>query len=92
MVEKNLLWKLGKWTTNIATGHFADKFHPHNTLHRELPEFDFQNGFYYYNVGESRHQNWDDYIKYSFISAGQEKRSQDTMLGLNEGDLVAAYL
>jgi len=50
-VEKTLLWKLGKWTTNIATGHFADKFRPHNTLHKELSGFDYQNGIYYYNVG-----------------------------------------
>ena len=26
LVEKTLLWKLGKWTTNIATGHFADRW------------------------------------------------------------------
>ena len=52
LVEKTLLWKLGKWTTNIASGHFADKFRPHNTLHKELSGFDYRNGIYYYNVGE----------------------------------------
>src|SRR5438552_2727046 len=26
LVEKTLLWKHGKWTTNIATGHFAKNF------------------------------------------------------------------
>lgn len=71
LVEKTLLWKLGKWTANIATGHFAEKFRPHNTLHKKILGFDFQRGVYYYNVGESRHRNWDDYVKYGFISAGQ---------------------
>lgn len=92
LVEKTLLWKLGKWTTNIATGHFADKFRPHNTFHRELSNFDFQNGIYYYNVGEGPHRNWDDYIKFGFISAGQGPRWRDAMLGFNEGDIFVAYL
>ena len=95
LVEKTLLWKLGKWTDNVATGHFANKFRPHNTLHRQLPKFDFRNGFYYYNVGEGRHRknrNWDDYIKFGFISAGQAARFRDSILGFNEGDLFAAYL
>ena len=92
LVEKTLLWKLGKWTTNKATGHFADRFRPHNTLHKELSGFDFQNGFYYYNVGEGPHRNWDDYVKFGFISAGQGARWRDGMLGFKEGDVVAAYL
>jgi uncharacterized protein len=92
LIEKTLLWKLGKWTTNIATGHYKDKFRPHNTLHKELPGFDYRNAFYYYNVGEGNHRNWDDYIKFNFISAGQDKRYRDAMLGFNEGDIFAAYL
>ena len=92
LVEKVLLWKLGKWTTNIAAGHFADKFRPHNTLHKELTGFDFRNGIYYYNVGESPHRNWDDYVEFGFISAGQGARWRDAMLGFREGDVFAAYL
>ena len=61
LVEKTLLWKLGKRTTNIASGYFADKFRPHNTLHKELSGFDYQNGIYYYNVGEGPHRNCGDY-------------------------------
>ncbi|MEK7404066.1 MAG: GIY-YIG nuclease family protein, partial [Acidobacteriota bacterium] len=87
-----VLWKLGKWTTNVATGHFADKFRPHNTLHKELSGFDFRNGLYYYNVGEGPHRNWEDYVEFGFISAGQGARWRDAMLGFNEGDAVAAYL
>jgi hypothetical protein len=92
LVEKTLLWKLGKWTTNVASGHFADKFRPHNTLHKELSGFNYQNGLFYYNVGEGPHRNWDDYVEFGFISAGQGKRWRDAMLGFNPGDVFAAYL
>ncbi len=92
LVEKTLLWKLGKWTTNIASGHFRDKFRPHNTLHKDLSGFDYQKGFFYYNVGEGPHRNWDDYVQFGFISAGQGTRWRDAMLGFNPGDVFAAYL
>lgn len=92
LVEATLIWKLGKFTTNIAEGHFAEKFRPHNTYHLELPDFDFQNGILYYNVGEGRHRNWDDYVKYGFISAGQGERWRDGILRLREGDVVVARL
>lgn len=92
LVEKSLLWKLGKLTTNVATGHFADKFRPRDTLHKELSGFDYRNGIYYYNVGESRHRIWDDYVKFSFVSAGQGARWGEAMLGFNPGDVFAAYL
>ncbi len=49
-------------------------------------------GVYYYNVGEGAHRNWDDYVKFGFISAGQGIRWRDAMLGFHEGDVVAAYL
>lgn len=95
LIEKTLLWKLGKWTTNIATGSFADKFRPHNTLHKELSGFDYRNSIYYYNVGENRnreHRNWDDYVQFGFISAGQGARWRDAILGFNPGDAIVVYL
>lgn len=92
LIEKTLLWKLGKWTTNISSGHFAEKFRPHNTLHKKIFGFDYQNGLYYYNVGEGSHRNWDDYVAFGFISAGQGTRWRDAMLGFNPGDVFVAYL
>ena len=92
LVEKTLLWKLGKWTENISSGHFADKFRPHNTFHKKLSGFDFKNGIYYYNVGEGPHRNWDDYVRFNFISAGQGIRWRDAILDFNEGDVFVAYL
>jgi len=94
LIEATLLWKLGKWTTNEIMGHFANKFRPHNALHKELSGFDFQNGFYYYNVGEGEgeHRAWEDYVEFGFISAGQGTRWRDAMFGFNPGDVFAAYL
>ncbi|MFM9884026.1 MAG: LEM-3-like GIY-YIG domain-containing protein [Burkholderiales bacterium] len=92
LVEKTLLWKLGRQLTNVSSGHYSANFRPHNTMHLELSGFDFQSGVYYYNVGEGTHRNWDDYKKVGFISAGQGLRWRDAMLGFQKGDVVAAYL
>ncbi len=92
LIEKTLLWKLGRQLTNVSSGHYSDKFRPHNTLHMLLTGFDYQCGLYYYNVGEGPHRNWDDYVQFGFISAGQGIRWRDAMLGFHEGDVVAAYL
>lgn len=92
IIETTLIWKLGKYTTNIISGNISGKFRPHNTYHLELSDFDFQNGIYYYNVGEGENRNWDDYVKYGFISAGQGIRWRDAILGFRKGDVFVAYL
>lgn len=92
LVEKTMLWKLGGQLTNISSGHYSNNFRPHDTLHIELSGFDYQNGIYYYNVGEGFHRDWDDYVQYGFISGGQGPRWRDAMLGFQSGDIVAAYL
>lgn len=92
LVEKTLLWKLGRQLTNVSSGHYAENFRPHNTMHLALSGFDYQSGVYYYNVGEGFHRNWDDYKAFGFISAGQGIRWRDAMLGFEKGDVVAAYL
>jgi hypothetical protein len=74
LIEKTLLWKLGKSLLNVSRGHFSEKFRPQNTMHQELPDFDYRNGIYYYNVGEGPHRTWEDYRKFGFISAGQGPR------------------
>lgn len=92
LVEKTLLWKLGRQLTNLSSGHYAKNFRPRDTFHQHLSGFDFQNGIYYYNVGEGKHRNWDDFRKFGFISAGQGPRWGDAMLGFENGDVIAAYL
>ena len=92
LIEKTLLWKLGRQLTNIASGHYATNFRPHDTLHLELSGFDYARGIYYYNVGEGPSRNWDDYTKYGFISAGKGTRFRDAMLNFQAGDVVVAYL
>ena len=44
LIEKTLLWKLGRQLTNISSGHYSENFRPHNTLHLELSGFDYQCG------------------------------------------------
>ena len=61
-------------------------------MHLEIGGLDYQNGLYYYNVGEGIHRNWDDYVEYGFASAGQHKRFRDAMLGFEKGDVIVAYL
>lgn len=92
LVEKTLLWKLGRQLTNVSAGHFAENFRPHNTAHLNLSGFDYQRGLYYYNVGEGPHRNWDDYREFGFISGGQGVRWRDAMRGFQVGDVLAAYL
>lgn len=92
LIEATLIRKLGKYTTNVAGGHFSENFRPLNTYHIDLPKFDYQNWLFYYNVGEGETRNWDDYIKYWFISAWQWIRRRDAILKFNEGDVIVAYL
>ncbi len=92
LIEKTLLWKLGKQLTNISSGHYSEKFRPHNKIHLELSGFDYQNGIYYYNVGECEYRNWDDYVKYNIISAGHGIKYREAIRGLKKGDIFAAYL
>lgn len=92
LIEKTLIWKLGRILTNISSGHFADKFRPHNKYHLKLSGFDYQNGIYYVNVGEGIHRCWEDCKAFGFLSAGQDKKWSDPLRTLNKGDVVAAYL
>lgn len=92
LVEKTLIWKLGRNLLNDSSGHFADKFRPHDTFHQELAGFDFNNGFYYVNVGEGDHRCWADCLKHGFLSAGQDKKWSDPIRTLEVGDIIVAYL
>ena len=92
LVEKTLIWKLGRNLTNLSSGHFADKFRPHNTLHQDLSGFDFNNGIYYVNVGQGQHRSWADCKEFGFLSAGQGIKWSDPIRTLEPGDIVVAYL
>lgn len=92
LIEKILIWKLGKNLANISSGHFADKFRPHNSFHLNLNCFDFENGVFYVNVGEGETRAWEDCRNFDFLSAGQGKKWSDPLRTLNVGDVVVAYL
>jgi len=49
-------------------------------------------GFYFVNVGEGEHRNWDDCRKYGFLSAGQGEKYGNAMKKLKPGDQVFAYM
>ena len=92
MVETALIWKLGRTLTNVASGQFVSRFRPPDTLHKRLARFDFENGIYYFNVGEGETRNWDDCKRYNFLCAGGGPKWRDQILGLELGDIVVAYL
>ncbi len=92
LVEKTLLHRLGRSLTNISSGHYVDKFRPHDKLHVELSGFDYQSGVYYFNVGQGPHRQWSDCHKFGFISAGQGAQWARAISGFYEGDIFAAYL
>ncbi|WP_411766070.1 LEM-3-like GIY-YIG domain-containing protein [Winogradskyella sp. A3E31] len=92
LIEKTLIWKLGKNLTNQSSGHFAEKFRPHDTLHLDLAHFDFKNGLYFLNVGEGIHRCWEDSRKYGFISAGQHPKYSNPIRTLKRGDIITAFV
>lgn len=49
-------------------------------------------GAWFVNVGEGRHRNWDDCVKYGFLSAGQGKPYGKAMRKLKVGATVVAYM
>jgi len=92
LVEKTLLWKLGKVLTNRSKGQLKAHFRPPVSMYKELPEFDFSNDVYYVNVGEGQHRNWDDCRRFSFLAAGQGVQWSVPLKSLSKGDVVVAYL
>ena len=66
---------------------FSEKFRPHNTLHKNLPLFDFENQIMYVNVGEGPTRTWEDCREYGFMAAGQGVKYRDSIKRLNRGIL-----
>jgi hypothetical protein len=92
LVEKTLIWQSQGRLLNASSGHFKDEFRPPNTLHRELPKFDFHKQIYYFNVGHGKCGRWEDNVKYEYIGAGHGPKFRDAIKGLSEGDVVVAHL
>ncbi len=92
LIETTLIWKLGNSLTNINEGLYLEKFRPHNSMHQELYGFDYENGIYYVNVGESKHRCWEDCRKFGFLSGGHNKKFINGMKLLKKGDIAIAYI
>jgi len=92
LVETALIWKLGRTLTNKVAGNYSKHFRPPNSLHRQIPGFDFNYGIYYFNIGEGEHRNWDDCRKFGFVSSGQGRQWRDQIRRLRKGDVLVGYL
>lgn len=49
-------------------------------------------GYWFVNVGEGTHRNWDDNRRYGFVGAGQGKTYSRALKRLHVGDPVFAYM
>jgi hypothetical protein len=94
LVEKTLIWKLGRTLTNVSSGKFRERFRPHKTLHLDLLDFDFQRGLYFFNIGDVSapdYRDWEDMRRYNFITAGHGRAYSDPLETFQVGDLFCAY-
>lgn len=92
LVEKALIWRSGRWLTNLNTGRYAENFRPPDTLHLLLPGFDTARGVFFVNVGDWPHRLWEDCQKFGFLAAGKGPQYSAQLNRLSVGDIVAAYL
>jgi hypothetical protein len=49
-------------------------------------------GYWFVNIGEGEHRNWDDNLKYGYISAGQGIKYSRALKRLKTNDKVFAYM
>jgi hypothetical protein len=49
-------------------------------------------GYWFVNVGEGEHRNWDDNRKYGYIGAGQGEKYSRPLRHLKVGDKIYAYM
>jgi hypothetical protein len=92
VVEATLIWQFKDALTNRVSGNFVDRFRPQRTLHKEIVGFDYSHRLWYFNVGDGKHRQWEDNIRYGYVGAGQKDIFRDAIEGLNPGDAIAAYL
>jgi hypothetical protein len=95
LVEKALIWRSGRFLTNLNSGKFTDNFRPPNTLHQSLPGFDTDREIFFVNVGGHygpERRQWEDCYNYDFLAAGYGRKYSGQLDRLAVGDIVAAYL
>jgi hypothetical protein len=49
-------------------------------------------GYWFVNVGEGPHRNWDDNVQYGYIGAGQGEKYSRPLQHLKMGDRIFAYM
>ncbi len=58
----------------------------------ELRTWNSWSGFSMVNIGEGQHRNWDDNLRYGYLSAGQGRQWSEPLKKLRVGNRVFAYL
>ena len=94
LVEKTLIWKLGRTLSNVSSGRFRDRFRPQKTIHLDLPHFDFHRGIYFFNIGDvsaTGWREWEDMRRFGFITAGGDRVYSDPIKTFQVGDVVCAF-
>jgi uncharacterized protein len=92
LIETTLIWKQGRYLTNLTQGNYSKHFRPAHRMHVKLPDFDFFNNIFYVNVSEGPQRSWDDCRKFGFLAAGGGRNWSEQLDSLNQGDVAVAYL
>jgi hypothetical protein len=92
LVETVLIWKQGRYLTNLSPGNYSTHFRPPHRMHVRLPDFDFFNSIFYANVSEGDQRSWEDCRRFGFLAAGGGRNWSEQLDRLNPGDIVVAYL
>lgn len=58
---------------------------------RRHPDRGKWTGYYYVNVGEGAHRNWEDCRRYGFVAAGGGRKWSDPLQKLQPGNKIYAY-
>jgi hypothetical protein len=65
---------------------------PDETVERAEKKRRPWSGFWFVNVGEGEHRNWDDNKTYGYLAAGQGEQYARSLKKLQHGDRVFAYM
>lgn len=94
LIEKTLIWKLGRNLSNVSSGKYKDNFRPEKNLYKEIYGFDYSNGVYFFNCGDDgkNQRKWEDFYKYGFITAGGGPQYSDAIRTFEINDIACVYL
>lgn len=72
-----------------AKDYIEKKEKKQRSVRQDQPEW---TGYWFVNVGEGPHRNWQDNVKFGYLGAGQGTRYSSALKRLSVGDKVYAYI